>query len=289
MEDYPQQQDDYTERLPSPPQIFIPPVSHSNGNGSEPRFMDQWGRDPTEWKYQDRRCVQEILPCLYLGPTSAGRNEDFLAQTGITMIIVTRHCQVGHTRGKPLIAVAAEKREITFQLYEFPNNQDFAARLSQTTRVIRNHIEEQDRLPSPNAGKVLITCETGNERSAALVVAYLMEYMQMELVDAILFVTQRRFCLHIDDPLKHTLLGYSDLLRARRDVEMAAPKAGPVLRRSIICDMPVEKAEPYQRLAKRSLEETQQNDANDTDMSVDSEPQFPDARHFAPFADRRLD
>lgn len=66
--------------------------------------------------------------------------------------------------------------------------------------------------------KVLLFCESGNERSAAVAVAYVMATYELQLVEAIQYVQNQRFCIAFDDEMKHTLLNFNQLLEARRSV-----------------------------------------------------------------------
>ena len=56
---------------------------------------------------------------------------------------------------------------------------------------IRDHVSEK---PS-TWGKVLVFCESGNERSPAVVAAYLMAAYQIDFIKAIQYVQQHRFCV----------------------------------------------------------------------------------------------
>jgi hypothetical protein len=75
-------------------------------------------------------------------------------------------------------------------------------------------------------GKVLITCETGNDRSAAIAAAYIMAVFGKDMVTAVQFITVQRFCCSFDEDVKRKLQSWEDILRARSQIasETATPQ-----------------------------------------------------------------
>ena len=67
-------------------------------------------------------------------------------------------------------------------------------------------------------GKVLITCETGNDRSAALAAAYIMAVFGKDMITAVQFISIQRFCCTFDEDIKRKLQSWEDILRARSQV-----------------------------------------------------------------------
>lgn len=67
-------------------------------------------------------------------------------------------------------------------------------------------------------GKVLVFCESGNYRSAAVVAAYMMAMYRINVVVALQYIQAQRFCIALDDPLRNLLFNYQQLLEARRAV-----------------------------------------------------------------------
>jgi len=147
-----------------------------------------------EWRYEQRREMQEILPAIYLGPYSATRNLQELQQAGITHIVSlwdsseSRILKVHHPdHFKYLqleISDAATQNLITL----FPAVKQF---------IDRAIIEEN--------GKVLVNCMSGISRSPAFVVAYLMEATGMEYEVVYRFVQNKRFCMNPNPGFKHQL------------------------------------------------------------------------------------
>lgn len=109
-------------------------------------------------------------------------------------------------------------------------NQELIAALPAAIDMINSHLSdmyhlesqrnaalrEQDGASSP--GKVLVFCETGNERSAALVTAYIMAMYSWNLIKSLQLVQSLRFAVSIDDTTRNYLETYHCILQAKRDV-----------------------------------------------------------------------
>ena len=91
-------------------------------------------------------------------------------------------------------------------------NQELIRKMPEAISTINDHLVQQYRfqggLSKPAApgtapgtaqiwGKVLVFCESGNERSPAVVTAYLMAMYQMDIVTAVQYIQQQRFCASI--------------------------------------------------------------------------------------------
>ena len=70
-------------------------------------------------------------------------------------------------------------------------------------------------------GKVLVFCESGNERSAAVIAAYLMAMHDLDVVSAIQVIQSQRFCVALDDNLKNLLYSFQQLLEAQKSVSVS--------------------------------------------------------------------
>lgn len=126
-------------------------------------------------------------------------------------------------------------------------------------------------------GKVLVFCESGNERSAAVVAAYLMEsHEDVDYIRAMQVCQSQRFCVNFDDTIKRLLQSFWDILRARRDV---GTQLGRVNNFQIAAPSPL-------RSGKRAL--SRDNDDGDDDYDMDQagdDAERFDRRSFAPFVD----
>lgn len=187
-----------------------------------------------EWKYEQRRMAQQILPFLYLGPMSAARDKAFLLREGISMVLVVRNTM--SAQAKLLGTKSADELGLETKMVDVAGNQELIAAFPKAIELINIHLStmyqrEQARAAKGAAlaqasrssalGKVLIFCETGNERSAALVTAYIMAMYATDLVKAIQIVQAQRFAVAFDDSLRNLLSTYEIMLQAKRDVVQA--------------------------------------------------------------------
>lgn len=214
----------------------MPPYSYNTaGHNEEDKAILQaitqghYGVQSKEWKYESRRQAQSILAFLYLGPSSAARDVKFLKEQGITMLLVIRDTATassGLLSGQRI----AKELGIVSKAIDVQGTQELIHSFSQAIETINQHLVEAYRVlkdtvqPSqspgtPTAwGKVLVWCESGNERSATIVAAYLMTMYDMDLIGAIQYLQTQRFCVAFDDRLKNLLYSYQQILEARRSV-----------------------------------------------------------------------
>ncbi len=246
--------------VPSPPHIRVPPPCinslglpdlHIEQDSINPELAgfenagflktfkyDNLIRDNNyrEWRYEQRRMAQEVLPFLWLGPVSAARDTGFLERQNITMVLAVRNIMSGDAR--LLRSKAAIELGIESQIIDVVGDQQLISAFPRGIETINAHLSHfyQKRQseasstsgPAPLAhGKVLVYCESGNERSAILVAAYLMAIYSMELIKAIQVIQAQRFCVAFDDASKFLLQSYGDILRAKRDSLQAGNGASP--------------------------------------------------------------
>ncbi|CAD6499187.1 BgTH12-04839 [Blumeria graminis f. sp. triticale] len=227
---------EFSWRAPSPPHIHIPQISEEYAprlstlsgtiHNEEPYkgVLEAISRNiilfqpVREWKYEWRRQAQQILPFLYLGPSAAARNVEFLRQEGITMLLAIRD---NSTAQAQLLngAKVAESLGIKSASVDVAGHMGLIAAFPVAVKRINEHVTSLYRESQhTRAGKVLVSCESGNERSAAVVIAYMMNTYGLEMVAAIQYVQSQRFCVSFDDNLKHLLFSYMGILTAQKDV-----------------------------------------------------------------------
>lgn len=318
-----------TYRVPSPPRIVVPPPI-LNASGFPDLHIDQdsslivesnafgkaeflktvtydnfiFTNSYIEWKYEQRRMAQQVLPFLYLGPVSAARDIHFLQDSKITMVLAVRNTM--SAQAKLLESKAATDLGMETQTLDVAGNQELIAAFPRGIEIVNAHLSamyqaQQSKLldettsmqnrSSSAPGKVLVYCESGNERSASLVAAYIMAMYSMQLLKAIQIVQAQRFCVAFDDPLKILLQSYETILQARRDVFQADGNLSTQATAG-----PVSNSRPYagrqgpamkQKASKRTLDE-----AYEDDMDVDGDDRSKDGDRFeareghAPFHDR---
>lgn len=186
-----------------------------------------------EWGYESRREFQSVLDFLYLGPFTAAKDIPALKKAGITLLLVIRNkrsAMSGLFSGKK----AAEQLGIEHAAVDLEGNPELIkSGFGNAIRIINEHLVAKYRelaIHKNNAlspadgnkptawGKVLVFCESGNERSAAVVVAYLTAMYDVDAVSAMQYLQACRFCVAFDDSMKSLLCNYFEILQARKAV-----------------------------------------------------------------------
>lgn len=286
---------EYTYRVPTPPRIVVPPPNlYINGLPDfrlktlhDLSFLRNVNYDELvktncliDWSYERRREAQRVLPFLYLGPMVAVKDRDFLQREGITMVLGIRQKHTFESKLMDGTMKTPEAMGIYRQTIDLADNQQLIAAFPRVTQMVNEHLRTvhemfvQGRPGAPTMGKVLVFCESGNERSAGVVAAYLMEMHQdVDHVKAMQLCQAQRFCVNFEDGMKRLLQGYWDILCAKRDVGSQAFHHN----HDSAVDIP-------KKVAKRMLEV---DDEDDFDMESDTVDlaRF-EKRNFTPFIDR---
>ena len=188
------------------------------------------------WQYPMRRSAQSILPFVFLGPSSVARDLAFINNTGITLLVAVRTGKSVRTQASFLdpakFASSAGRATLTF---DFDHPAEFISRVKPVIRAINNHLEstciqtEMGHIDEMK-GRVLIFCESGNDRSALLAAAYLMVVYGVDAISAIHVVSSQRFCITLSDEMKNILLDLQAITSAERQVSDTNAAMGvPVL------------------------------------------------------------
>lgn len=159
-----------------------------------------------EWSYLLRREMQEIMPGLYLGPYSAASKSRFnsLNEKGITHIVCIRHNVEAH------IIKPNFPDKIKYLVVEMADT--FTQNLITHLSECRSFIDEC----LASGGKCLVHGSNGISRSAAVVIAYVMEKMVLPYRDAIKYVQNRRYCINPNDGFKRQLIEYEVIYKAQQ-------------------------------------------------------------------------
>lgn len=238
-----------------------------------------------DWKYEQRRTGQEVLPFLWLGPVAAARDTSFLQSHQITMILAIRNIQSWNAIR--LSSKAALQLGIESKTIDVAGNHDEISALLRGIEFINAHLSDlhkkrQAETSSPSnigvspPGKVLVYCESGNELSATLVAAYLMAIYSVDLVKAIQVIQAQRFCAPFDDASKFLLRTFGDILLAQRDFRQAtagAPHKGTAGDRTQSMAIKA-------RGSKRNLDEIY-NEEEDGEMDIEWDDEA--RKGYAPF------
>jgi serine/threonine/tyrosine-interacting protein len=286
----------YSYRLPTPPRVVVPPPTLATdmpglvvGNGSgglDISFLREMALEDIvqkntliEWAYERRRQAQMILPWLYLGPMVASKDKVFFAREGISMVFAIRS-RDGSMSGA---LQAARDAGLAVATIEAESHNALIKRFGDATRTINEHVAtirqtSVQQTGQPVIGKVLVFCESGNEKSAAVVAAYLMEILDdFDYIKAMQVCQAQRFCVNFDDNIKNMLRAYWDILQAARSVssfnaqQHQANNMSNGFRQSTF-QCPT----PSAARSKRSIEDTR----DDEDMEMEDGPDSSDALRF---------
>ncbi|KAK6346859.1 hypothetical protein TWF696_006964 [Orbilia brochopaga] len=294
------------------------PYAHQSGGSSaslsSSQLLANSGILPAsvqDWRYESRREAQQILPHLYLGPLAAAKNLDFLRRENITLLIAVRYhvtAQGGLLNAYKEIAKDPDlSSKIRFECVDVSGNPELIASFPVASKAIDDHLyrftppdfprRRPDGLPQQplNPGKTLVYCESGNERSAAVCAAYIMQHIDCNAVQAIQVIQGRRFCVCFDDAMKYLLTGYEPIWMARRDVEkqLADERAPPEtiaqlsLQDNRYSGMQSRNALP-QKKTKRGIEEAYDEDIDDDDLNDHDAARFEKREGVAPFSDSQM-
>jgi hypothetical protein len=273
-----------------------PPISHDFPPGlfTCPEFFNSMGEEcfssdvkSLDWKYGMRRDAQMVLPFLYLGPVSAVKNLEFLSSEGITLLFAVRSRHAAHARIVNGTKAAAELG-IEADSVEIADHQELITAFPQIIRRINDHVclctAHRGNLTlsgdarSDIKKKVLVFCETGNERSASVIMAYLMAMLNLDAHTALSAVQVRRLCVDIEEPLKYMLASFESILNAKRDVT----RAQHVMPQATLA---VDNSSAFQTSQKRSIDAMQDDadtEPNSTEMDTE---RFSNRNPSAPFHD----
>ncbi|XP_033127799.1 serine/threonine/tyrosine-interacting protein A-like isoform X2 [Anneissia japonica] len=158
--------------------------------------------------------VQEILPSIFLGPYAAAtkNKRTQLSQFGISHIICIRH----HAEANYIKPNFPDQfRYLVLEIAD-----------SHTENIIRFFPEVKEFIDNclEGNGKCLVHGNAGISRSAALVIAYIMETYGLDYSDAFRYVGNRRFCIIPNEGFQQQLIEYEPICKARaqlakRDIE----------------------------------------------------------------------
>lgn len=179
------------------------------GTGSDqdyPKVPISLTLGPKEWTYTMKRYMQQVIPGLFLGPyLSASRSKlETLLEYGITHIVCVR-----------------QDIEANFIKPNFPekfkylvlNIADIATEnIIQHFQNVKIFIDEGLQ----SGGCVLVHSNAGISRSAALVVAYMMETYGLSQSQAYTIVKQKRYCINPNEGFMAQLKEYEPIYQAQK-------------------------------------------------------------------------
>jgi serine/threonine/tyrosine-interacting protein len=201
----------------------LPQLLASNGIVSLSHHM-------LDWTYARRREAQKILPFLYVGPLSTANDGNFVRDRGFTFLVAVRAAASGPARVMDASKIA-DKYGIQSYNLTVGSPSDLIRKVPAAIKAINDHLESTIEKGTVHGqvsfqrcaiqAKVLIFCETGNERAPALVAAYLMAVLNLDAITAIQTVQSQRFSMCLGESLTNALTTFETVLKAQRDVSRA--------------------------------------------------------------------
>ncbi|XP_070787779.1 serine/threonine/tyrosine-interacting protein isoform X3 [Pituophis catenifer annectens] len=178
-----------------------------------------------------RREMQEILPGLFLGPYSSAMKSKLptLQKHGITHVICIRQ-NIEANFIKPnfqqlfrYLVLDIADNPIENIIRFFPMTKEFIDGSLQTGATGQVAAGSKCSF-CHKRGKVLVHGNAGISRSAALVIAYIMETFGVKYRDAFTYVQERRFCINPNAGFVHQLQEYEAIYLAKLTIQMMSPR-----------------------------------------------------------------
>ncbi|XP_002158174.3 serine/threonine/tyrosine-interacting protein isoform X1 [Hydra vulgaris] len=183
-------------------------------------------QEEKDWHYHMRRSMQEIVPCIYLGPYAAvTKNKlEVLKEHGITHIVCIRH-PIEANLIKPNFP--QNFRYLTLDIIDKPTEP-----ILEFFPMVKEFIEECLH----HKGKVLIHGNGGISRSASFVIAYIMETYGLSYQKSFLYVQQKRYCINPNEGFVRQLQEYEPIYLARYQQQGQTSSSGIYKRKYEIDD-----------------------------------------------------
>lgn len=225
------------------------------------------------WKYDARHKAQSILPFLYLGPASVARDANYITQNGITMVIAVRSAQSARFQPRWLdpsrFQACANLQTATFDV---DGPFDLIQRIQPMLKVMTDHLQSHTLATQINnvtdiGGRILVFCESGNDRSPVLVAAYLMLVWGLAWHESLNLIHAFRFSVSLNGSMNDMLKTWEGIVGAERDTAHAVGDSGSNVIGS-------------SRKAKRTLD-----DAYDSDETMTDEVEVATRPGVSPFVD----
>ncbi|XP_050299587.1 serine/threonine/tyrosine-interacting protein-like [Anthonomus grandis grandis] len=163
----------------------------------------------SSWDYFCNNAMQEIIPGVYLGPYSSAQFHCLgtLREKGIRYIICVRQATEAH-----FIKPQINDPNFTYLTLDIANHE--------TENILRFFPKVNDFIDEALSKnfKVLVHGNSGNSRSASLVLAYIMEKFGLALSEALCFVKTKRASVNLNEGFKAQLSEYEPIYRARQNL-----------------------------------------------------------------------
>ncbi|KAL9979783.1 hypothetical protein ACROYT_G017498 [Oculina patagonica] len=155
--------------------------------------------------------MAKITDFLYLGGLAAAKMEDLLKEKGITCVI----------------NASIEAPDLNYESIKCTRirlEDNATCNIGIHFDLVADKIDKIRR----ERGKVLVHCIAGVSRSATLVLAYLMKYQKMKLIDAHAYVKTRRPLIRPNSGFWKDLVDFERKLFHKNTIDMVESKIGLV-------------------------------------------------------------
>lgn len=188
----------------------------------------------TDWTYTKKREAQEIIPGLWLGPFGAARDQEFLQRAHITDALVVRGPE--------------ESRIIVPKYPEFIHYEILECRDNPFENIIRFFpaVKQLLDLVLGRGGRILVHGNAGMSRSAAFIVAYVMETFNLSSDLSHHYVLTRRHCISVNEGFRNQIREYEMLHKVQEQVNAGSlvPHQGAHGQKRALEQTPEEPATP---------------------------------------------
>uniref|UniRef100_A0A0G4IAX9 Uncharacterized protein n=1 Tax=Chromera velia CCMP2878 TaxID=1169474 RepID=A0A0G4IAX9_9ALVE len=159
----------------------------------------------TDWTYDKKRAAQEIIRNLWLGPWGAAKDEKFIRESAVTDVLIVREPDEA-----PFLKPKFAHLGIKYEVLEVRDNpyEKILAHFAELKAYIGNILH--------GGGRLLVHGNAGMSRSAAVVIAYVMEVFNLPCDQAHHYVLSRRHCISLNEGFKNQLREYEMLFKAMR-------------------------------------------------------------------------
>lgn len=231
------------------------------------------------WSYKSRHAAQPVLPFMYLGPASVARDATFISSAGITMVVSVRNASSATKQPKwldPSRFPSCSGLQTT--TFDVDNPYEVITRIRPVIKSITDHLAAHTQGASIASlddvkGRILVVCESGNERSPALVAAYIMLLYGITWHQSLNFIHTHRFSVCLNSGMNEMLKTWQGILQAESDV-------APLQNAAFGSSGSVKSVLLSKKAIKRGID-----DAYDSDETMTDEHEIAVRPGIAPFMD----